>query len=131
MNLCNTQAFDLSDLLRNAQALITERTRAGLIESMVCHVCHSMCWQEREYLTELHHRAIVGIDVVQTGFLRLRGGGGNTFDWNHHLIPQKEGIMHGRAHTDVGDDASHNHGGNVALAQVEIEVGAKERAVAA
>jgi hypothetical protein len=39
--------------------------------------------------------------------------------------------MHGRAHTDVGDDTSHNHGGNSALAQEEIEISAKERAVAA
>ena len=28
--------------------------------------------------------------------------------------------MHSRAHTDVGDDTSNKHGGNVALAQVEI-----------
>src|ERR1043166_8453327 len=46
-------------------------------------------------------------------------------------IVQKEGIMYRRAHTDVGDDAGHQHRGDLALAQVEIEVGAKERAIAA
>ncbi len=87
--------------------------------------------EEREDLRERSHRAIVGLDVVQTGGLRLRAGGGHTFDGHHHLIPQKEGIMHRRAHTDVGDDAGHQHRRSLALAQVEIKVSAKERAIAA
>jgi hypothetical protein len=37
---------------------------AGLIERMVCPGCRSMCWQEREDLPEIRHRAIVGVDVV-------------------------------------------------------------------
>src|SRR5262245_61716464 len=99
---------------------------AGRTARMVCPVCRSRCAQEREDLSERHYRAIVRVDVVQTGFLSLRGGGSHTFDGYYHLIPQKEGIMHGRAHTDVGNDAGHQYRCNVTLAQVEIEVGAKE-----
>jgi hypothetical protein len=46
--------------------------------------------EEREDLRERGHRAVVGIDVVQTGGLRLRAGGSHTFDGHHHLIPQKK-----------------------------------------
>src|SRR5919106_3011194 len=87
--------------------------------------------QGRQHVVQGRHHSEVRLDVIQRGLLLSLAGARDALPRDDDLVAAEEGVVHGRAHADVGHDARGDHGLDPQLTEAEIEVGLVEPTVAA
>src|SRR5256885_1490851 len=86
--------------------------------------------QRRRDVLAVCNDAEVRADVVERRLLLARPGRGHAVLGDDHLVAEEEGVVHRRAHTDVGDHAEDHQGVHLEVAQREIQTGVEEGRVA-
>src|SRR4249919_633735 len=107
--------------------LVTRKSTTPVPPTLPRH-CHRLAG--RDELVAGDDVAKVGVDVVEAGGLLPVTGRADAIFGDEDVVAEKIGVVDGGADADVGYDTGHDDLLHTPLAQPQIEVGAKEAAVA-
>src|SRR5437762_2079271 len=114
----------LGSVLSSAMTSSNRRPRtppASFASSIASRVPCTPCWPRFSRPPE---------SGCSTPTLLARPGRGHAVLGDDHLVAEEEGVVHRRAHTDVGDHAEDHQGVHLEVAQREIQIGVEEGRVA-